>query len=145
MEQQALLAESIKKYLLLNKQDYYETHLALINCILPRKMTPMEIEVLATFMSLDGSIAEDRFGTTARKLVMKKCKLKPSGLTNYITALINKGFLKQPSKKVDTDTNGEVTIHKMTILPILFPNKTQQTYQFRLANNGQDRPEETTQ
>ena len=44
----------------------------IINPFLPIKLTPREIEVLAAFMSLENELAEDRFGTTARKVVRNK-------------------------------------------------------------------------
>ena len=53
----------------LNEKKYYETHLSLVNALLPIKMTPMEITVLSRFMLLKGDIAKQRFGSTARKMV----------------------------------------------------------------------------
>jgi len=107
----------IKKELTLSAIEYYNTHLQLINPLLPVHMTPKEIEVLANFMSFTGLLAEDRFGTTAKKKVKEKMKLSNAGLSNYMRTLKDKGFVKEDS-----------------ILPILFPENGSQLYQFKLVN-----------
>lgn len=114
--------QEIIKTLRLSKIDYYHTHLSIVNCLLPRKMTPKEIEVLAAFMSLEGAIALHRFGPTAKKLIMQELKLSPAGLSNYITSLTDKGFLIK---------TGDIT----NILPLLIPEEDVQYYKFRLINN----------
>lgn len=111
----------VRKKLVLSNLDYYKTHLSIINCILPVTMTPMEVSVLAAFMSLEGDITIDRFGSSARKIVMTKLKLSPGGLSNYISSLTEKGFIKK--------------LEKITILPLLLPEKEEQTYTFKLINN----------
>ena len=108
----------IKKVLTLNQQDYYTKHLEIINCFLPVTMTPKEIEVLANFMSLQGDISNDRFGSTARKIVMQKMNLSLAGISNYMKSLKTKGFITGNS-----------------ILPILFPDTKEQNYQFKLINH----------
>lgn len=105
----------IRKTLKLSKEEYYVKHLSLINALLPVHLTPKEIEVMANFMLLNGSIAEDRFGTTAKKIVMGKMDISLSGLGNYLKALKEKGFI------IGND-----------ILPILFPEGNKQEYMFRL-------------
>ena len=115
--------KEIRKALKLSKIEYFETHLALINCILPKKLTPMEIKVLAAFMSLEGDIAQYRFGPSAKKIIMSQLDLKPAGLSNYITSLLNKGFL---IKKGDI----------IEILAILIPENETQLYMFKLVNEG---------
>ena len=107
----------IRKTLSLTKEDYYIKHLAIINPMLPGHLTPREIEVLACFMSLTGSIAEDRFGTTARKFVMQELNLTLPGLSNHLKSLKNKKFIA-----------GNI------ILPILFPTPQYQEYSFKLTN-----------
>ena len=97
--------------------EYYVTHLQIINPILPVKLTPKEIELLANFMCLNGSIAEDRFGTTARGIVKSKMNITTAGVSNYLKSLKDKGFVKQND-----------------ILPILFPQAKEQMYQFKLVN-----------
>lgn len=116
----------IKKALELNKIPYYSTHLSIINCLLPVKMTEMEIKVLAAFLSLEGDITSDRFGTSARKIVMEQLKITPPGLSNYITSLLRKGFIK---KVDDGDT---------IILPILFAESKEQTYLLKLVKVEED-------
>ena len=59
---------TLKKQLRLPKTQYYTKHLSIVNIFLPIQLTPKEIEVLAAFMSLEGDIADQRFGTSARKM-----------------------------------------------------------------------------
>ena len=119
--------KEIRKLVKLNRADYYETHLSLINCILPKviRMTPMEIKVLSAFMCLEGDVAQFRFGPTAKKIVMKSINpekpLSPAGLSNYITSLTNKGFLVK---------NGDV----VSIIPLLMLESKEQIYMFKLIN-----------
>jgi len=117
----------IRKVVELNRTDYYETHLSLINCIFPKeiRMTPMEIKVLAAFMSLEGDVAKFRFGPTAKKIVMHSVKpekpLSPAGMSNYITSLTNKEFL--------VETGDMVEIH-----PLLALEDKEQIYKFKLIS-----------
>jgi hypothetical protein len=117
--------QEIKKLLTLTKHEYYETHLSIINCIIPEKLTPTEIKVLAAFMALEGDIAQYRFGPSAKKIIMKELGLKPAGLSNYMTALKNKSFLLESENGV------------INILPILLPEKEEQFYRFKLVNSNQ--------
>lgn len=112
----------IRKALTLDTRDeYFEIHLSLINCILPasRKMTATEIKVLASFMSLEGDLAAYRFGATAKKIVMAKLKLSPSGMSNYITALMEKELIKKVGDAI-------------MIWPLLQPQDNKQVYMFKL-------------
>jgi|SRR5688500_8843780 len=111
--------KEIKKLLKLDKKQYYETHLSIINVLLPMKMTPSEIEVLAAFMGLEGNIAQYRFGPSARKIVMQELDISPAGLSNFIKSLINKGFLKKDGDLIN-------------ILPILTPESDEQFYLLKL-------------
>lgn len=119
--------KEIKKVVRLNKMDYYETHLSLINCVFPKeiRMTPMEIKVIAAFMSLEGDVAKFRFGPTAKKIVMHSVKpekpLSPAGMSNYITSLTSKGFL--------VETGDMIEIH-----PLLMLENKEQVYMFKLIN-----------
>ena len=99
--------------------DFLNTHLQVINVFLPVKLTPKEIEVVASFMSLDGTISEDRFGTTARKMVRKRLKLSPGGLGNYLRTLKEKGFIGEKD-------------NQQQFLPLLYPAGEEQLYQFKL-------------
>lgn len=110
----------IQKQVTLPAKQYYEKHLTIVNVFLPITLTPKEIEVLATFMSLEGSIAADRFGTSARKLVRDELSLSAGGLGNYLKSLKDKGFIKE---------NAE---NSFTILPILHPSENKQNYIFQL-------------
>lgn len=113
--------EVIRKLLKLPPDVYYETHLSIVNSILPVKMTPMETKVLAAFMSLEGDIAQYRFGPSARKVVMKKLIQSPAGLSNYINSLLDKGFLIKRGDAIN-------------IIPLLIPEAELQQYQFVLVN-----------
>lgn len=130
----------VRKVLRLNKIDFYETHLSLINCIFPKeaRMTPMEIKVLAGFMALEGDVAQFRFGPTAKKIVMSTVNpekpISPAGLSNYITSLTHKGFI---DKSTDMPK----------IVPLLTLEENEQVYMIKLINidNGtkqstEDRP-----
>lgn len=107
----------IRKVRKLPTLEYYITHLQIINPILPVNLTPKEIELLANFMSFNGDISNDRFGTTARGLVKGKMNITTAGVSNYLRSLKNKGFIISDK-----------------ILPILFPDKDEQAYQFKLIN-----------
>ncbi len=113
----------IKKVLRLNRADYYEKHLLIINHILPKQMTPKEATVLAAFMSLTGDLAEDPFCTTGRKIVRERLGISPGGLGNYLDQLKSKDFILEEEGK-------------LVILPILIPEKDEQFYQFKLEING---------
>jgi hypothetical protein len=98
-------------------------HLSIISPFLPQKLTAMEIRVLSRFMALEGDIAIYRFGSTARKVVKENLGLTTAGLSNYMGTLTEKKFLIK---------NGDL----IEILPILFPEKNEQTYMFKLINEG---------
>lgn len=114
--------KEIKKQLKLERQQYHKVHLSLINCVLPQKLTPKEIEVLAEFMSLTGDIAKDRFGATARKFVKDKLGLSSAGLSGHLKHLKDKRFLLEAEEG------------SFSILPILFPEEEEQLYVFKLIN-----------
>lgn len=114
--------EIIRKALKLSREEYYKKHLFLINHILPIQMTPREAEVLAAFMSLEGDIARDPFGTSGRKIVREKLNISAGGLGNYLEQLKTKGFI--------VDNNKE-----LSIISILIPEKKIQGYQFKLEVN----------
>lgn len=115
---------TIQKVLRLSKNQYYETHLLLVNALLPAKMTPKEVEVMARFMALEGDIATDRFGTSARKIIKEELDISDGGLGNYLKSLKNKNFLR-------LNPQGKLEIH-----PLLQNSPTEQIYAFRLENTG---------
>lgn len=112
----------ITKTKILREKKYFETHLAIINALLPVKMTHMEIVVLGRFMALKGDIAKERFGSTARKMVKQDLNISSAGMSNYMRAFEDKGFI--------SNNNGI-----MEILPILIPDEKEQTYNFKLTLN----------
>lgn len=105
-----------------SEKKYYESHLHIVNVLLPIKMTPTEIKVLSRFMMLKGDIAESRFGATAKKMVKKDLKLSSAGLSNHLKHLNDKGFIT---------TKDNVT----EILSILIPDEDNQEYSIRLKIN----------
>lgn len=107
----------------LSKEKYYQKHLLIINHILPVQMTPKEAEFLAAFMSLEGDIAKDLFGTSGRKIVRNKLNISAGGMGNYLDQLKEKGFIL-------TKEDGS-----LFILPILIPDRQMQGYQFKLEVN----------
>lgn len=111
--------KAIKKQLVLNKVDYFEKHLNIIKPFIPKELTPKEIKVLAVFMSFEGELAKDRFGPTARKMVMDIADISAGGLGNYLRALKDKEFLKEAGGN-------------MEIWPILFPEEKEQVYMFKI-------------
>ena len=109
------------KSLLLEKIDYYITHLSLINCVLPTKLNPKEIEVLAHFMSFKEDPENERFSSHNRKIVRNRLNISHGGLSNYIGSLRDKKFLTGRGKDVN-------------VLPLLLPDSSNQTYMFKLKN-----------
>ena len=112
----------IRKALKLKKEDYFKKHLLIINHILPVQMTNKEAEVLAAFMSLEGDIANDPFGTSGRKIVKERVNISSGGLGNYLDQLKSKKFIYEEEGK-------------LKILSILIPEKKVQEYQFKLEIN----------
>jgi hypothetical protein len=106
----------------LKDAQYYIYHLSIINPFLPIELTPKEREVLGTFMSFKGGLAEkDRFGTSFRKEVKSTLGMSDGGLSNHLSSLKNKGAIKE-------DLNGAIQI-----AGILLPEERQQNYQFKIV------------
>lgn len=87
---------TLKKSLELDKTTYFETHLMIVNAILPkeRRLSNKEIEVLARFMSMEGDLVKsNRFNSTARRSVRDELNLSHQGLSNHITGIRDKGFI----------------------------------------------------
>lgn len=110
--------KALSKKLELSASEYFKIHLNIVNSLINTKLTPKEVEVLALFMSLQGDIAKDRFGTTAKKFVKQELSLSDGGLSNYIKSLKNKGFI----------TSGN------DIPMVLMPNAEKQEYFLQLIN-----------
>ena len=111
-----------KSILELKGAEYYVYHLSIINPFLPVELTPKEREVLGTFMSFQGDLAEkDRFGTTFRKEVKTMLSMSDGGLSNHISSLKSKGAIQE-------DLQGIVQI-----AAILLPEEKQQNYQFKIV------------
>ncbi len=111
----------IKKIISVPREQYFIQHLSIINSMLPVRLTPKEIEVLGSFMSLKGDIVEeDRFGTTCRKIVKERLNLSDGGLGNYIKALRDKNFIY-------TNEDGNLTIQE-----VLMADENNQSYLFKI-------------
>ena len=115
--------KALSKRLELPVSEYYKVHLNIVNSLLPIKLTPKEVEVLALFMSLQGDIAKDRFGSTAKKLVKQELSLSDGGLSNYIKTLKQKGFIS-PTNEIPT---------------LLTPNVDKQEYFLQIINKDNER------
>ena len=114
----------LKKTLRLSGRHFYTKHLEIISPILPFNLTSKEMEVLGAFMAIEGGeiTEEDRFCTSARKIVKSQLNLKDGGLGNFLKAL--------KSKNVIQDVNG-----KLVIPEALFPrSKFEQQYIYTLKN-----------
>ena len=111
-----------KSILQLKGAEYYIYHLSIINPFLPIELTPKEREVLGTFMSFKGDLADkDRFGTTFRKEVKTMLSMSDGGLSNHLTSLKSKGAIQEDLQGI------------MQIAPILIPEEKQQFYQFKIV------------
>lgn len=118
----------IKKIISVPREEYFIRHLAIINPMLPITLTPKEIEVLGSFMSLKGDIVEqDRFGTTCRKIVKERLNLSDGGIGNYIKALKEKGFIYM----------GED--NKLKIQEVLLADENNQSYLFKIVEEDERR------
>ena len=83
---------------------------------------PKEREVLGTFMSFKGDLAEkDRFGTSFRKEVKTMLSMSDGGLSNHLTSLKSKGAIQEDLQGI------------MKVAPILIPEDKQQFYQFKIV------------
>ena len=114
---------STSKTLKLNRLDYYITHLKIINSIVSFELTDKEINVLAHFLSMEGDIRKDLFGSTSRKLVREQCNITLSGLTNYLNSL-------QVKRCVIRDELGNLRLHALIDI-----NSTTHTYNLTLIMN----------
>lgn len=111
-----------KSILQLKGAEYYIYHLSIINPFLPVELTPKEREVLGTFMSFKGELAQqDRFGTSFRKAVKSMLSMSDGGLSNHISSLKSKGAIQEDLQGI------------MQIAPILIPEEKQQFYQFKIV------------
>jgi len=106
------------KKLQLHTKEYYIVHLYILNALIPVKLTPKEIDVLAYFMSLQGDIGKDRFGSSARKMVKEALNLSDGGLGNYLKSLKEKGFITENNQ----------------IPEVLIPSHDKQEYVLMLIN-----------
>ena len=110
-----------KKIRDLDSFSYHTKHLQIINQFLPTVMTSKEVEVLAAFLVIKGDIVkQDRFGTTARKMVMSRLGLTPGGLGNYLKALKEKGVIYKNDFNV------------LVVREAILPEENSQGYQFKL-------------
>lgn len=115
-----------------NRIDYFEMHLHIINAFFTPKLTSKEIKVLAAFMLIRKEIgSDDVFNTVARREVCERLELSPGGLSNYIKALLSKGFIE---KSVQTS--------RIVMKPFILPEMDSQYYQFKLIYKEDEAEEE---
>lgn len=110
----------------LSPVEYFKKHLEIVTTIMPGKITEKEIEVLASFMALTGDVIEkDRFGTSARKIVMEQLNLKAGGLGNHLRSLRDNRYIYHPENSKSYEIN-------KWLIP---DNKKFQKYQFTIVSN----------
>jgi DNA-binding MarR family transcriptional regulator len=113
---------TIQRAFKLTPKEYYQKHLQMLNMLIPASLSDKEIEVLATFMSLDKSlIEEEMINTITRRKVMKKLNLSPGGLGNHLKSMIKQKAL------VKNDVTGTIRIN-----PHLMPDEPLQGYQIKM-------------
>jgi len=114
----------VRKSLILPTIEYYMTHLSIINAIIPSKLriTPREIDVLASFLSIPTS---ERFTSYGRKQVKDTLNLSPSSLSNHMKALITKKFIL---------TSPDDENIPIDIAPTIIPTPTQE-YHIRITHD----------
>lgn len=118
------MSQPIQKVSKLNKVAYYATHLAIINAFLPVKLTEREMQVIARVMSFEGEMAQDKFGTSARKILKTDLSMSDGGLGNFLKSMRDKRVIRE-------NPEGKLDIH-----PILRNNPIEQVYNFKLINEG---------
>jgi hypothetical protein len=119
--------KTLKKTLELKEEEFFITHMRIVNSILPIKLTEREIEVLGVFMSFTGTIADDRFCTQGKKIARNKLNMSTQSLHNFITNIKNKKLLIINK------------FNNLDILPILFPSDSnEQTYNIILKRKKYD-------
>ena len=91
----------IKKVLDVNTKQFFQMYVNIVTGIIKTDLSPKEKEVLACFLSLDENIIKDDIiNPLSRKMVMEELNIKPAGLTNYITSMVEqKVFKKDPITK----------------------------------------------
>ena len=105
----------LKKTLKVFPEEYFNTHLHIINVFMPVKLTSREIDVLAYFMYYDN------FRADTKQRICEKLKISAAGLGNYMASLKKKGYLL----KDDRDN--------YSIISIVIPeSKALQIYDFTL-------------
>lgn len=116
----------IQKSFKLNKQQYHQKHIEIINTFLPVQLTEKEIEILSHFLSLDKNIIEeDVFNSFARNIVKKKLNLSSGGLGNHLKSMIDKGFIER------NENTGRIKI-----CSFLIPEENMQGYQIKIVNDN---------
>jgi len=90
----------------LNLKEFYKEYVGHISNTLPshKKITSMELEVLTEFWILEGALAEvGRFSTPAKRYIREEVfNFKTySGLENYLTKLLKKGYIVNVDGKKD--------------------------------------------
>lgn len=112
----------IHKEVRLSPYLYCLVNLKVMSSLVDTKMSVKEIEVLATFLSLDpGLTGSSMFNPEARKEVMKRCNLSAGGLGNHLRSLKKlKVVIKDP-------VNGILKVN-----PVLVPGSFEQSYNIRL-------------
>lgn len=107
------MVKIVEKKYLLPKKEFMIKHFQIINTLGDFQLTNKEIEVIATFLSLDTKIIEeDVFNVTARKLVLEHLNISQASLSNYLKTLIDKKFI------IRNEITGNIKMNE-TIVPTM--------------------------
>ena len=118
----------LSKKLELKEQNYFRAHIYILNALLPSmNLSNKEIEVLAAFMSFDGTLEKDRFSTTGKKMAKDILNMSTQSIWTYIKSLKEKNIIY-------VKPNGVWDI-KPSLLPI---NRKTQSYSIKLINKGDE-------
>lgn len=115
-----------RKILKLSSEDFYETHLRLMNVLLNSSgstLTDKEIKLLTIVLNYSGDLKLYPFDTTSRKILIAKLRITKSGLSNYLDSLHKKGFIIE-------DAEGRTIIN-----PVIVPGDLSQEYLIKLEKD----------
>ena len=86
-----------KTFTFTERVDYIKLYIKILQAIDPGElMTSRELDVLATFLSFDGYVAQTaRFSRSFRKEAMRQLNMSPAQLTNILKELTRKEVIRE--------------------------------------------------
>lgn len=105
------MQSKIKRFTFLDKQSYIRLYIRIVEAISPLEvLTSREIDVLSTFLSFQGEVAEkSRFSGNFRKEAMEILDMRTAQMTNILKDLREKGII--------TKSEGRDVVHPLYIPP----------------------------